>query len=379
MLNYDFIPDNDYLLLTPGPLSTSKRVRAATLKDLCTWDEDYNEIVQDIRAKLLKLANLNEDYTTVLMQGSGTFSVESVLVSALSKGGKALIFANGEYGKRMAKIAQMAGLHYTLIQAPEKNIICEREILKILQEDKDITHLAFVHCETTTGILNPLEKVCKIAKDFNKTIILDAMSSFGGIEVDIRGLGIDFLISSANKCIQGIPGFGFIIAKRESLLKLKDNSRSLSLDLYDQWECMENHNGKWRFTSPTHTVRAFREALGELFEEGGIKMRHARYATLQKNLVENMERLGFECYIDKKFHSPIITTFLYLERFNFKSFYYFLKQRGFVIYPGKLSDAQTFRIGNIGNLTLEDIKKLISCIEEYVWCPRRDSNSRPQN
>ncbi|STQ86302.1 2-aminoethylphosphonate--pyruvate transaminase [Helicobacter muridarum] len=364
MQDYSHIPDNDYMLLTPGPLSTSKRVRAAMLKDLCTWDSDYNSVVQDVRQRLCSIANLSERYTTILMQGSGSFSVESVITTAFGKVGKLLILTNGEYGKRIAQIAQ---INHVCINIQENRIITP-EIMNEALQDSTITHVVFVHCETTTGILNPLEELCRVVKTNNKVLIIDAMSSFGGIPIDIEKLEIDFLVSSANKCIQGVPGFGFIIAKRVSLEKLKDCAKSLCLDMYAQWECMEQNNGKWRFTSPTHIVHAFREALIELEEEGGILMRYKRYKQMQEILSQGMENLGYECYIAKSYHSPIITTFCYpnFKDFTFKGMYEYLKSNGFVIYPGKLSNADTFRIGNIGDLKVNDIERLLEFIKIYT-------------
>lgn len=366
MLN--LVPDNDYILLTPGPLSTSKRVRSALLKDWCTWDSEYNNMIQEMRSMLLKVANCSEDiYTSVLIQGSGSFSVESVIGTAVGKNDKLLILANGAYGKRMKDIADVLKINYKFIATPEKEQYSVVALEEILKEDKEITHVSFVHCETTTGILNPLEDLANVVKSYNKTLIVDAMSSFGGVKIDVEDLGIDFLISSANKCIQGVPGFGFVIAKKESLMKTKGQAKSLSLDLYNQWNTMEKDNGKWRFTSPTHVTHAFYEALKELEDEGGVDKRYERYNSMQKVLVKGMKEMGFKTYVKEEYHSPIITTFLYPEKrtFEFKSFYNFLKTKGFVIYPGKLSDEDTFRIGNIGDITLKDIERLLEAIKEY--------------
>lgn len=362
------IPDNEYILLTPGPLSTSKRVREALLKDWCTWDTEYNSMVQDIRNKLLVHGKCTpEKYTTVLMQGSGSFSVESVIGSTISKDDKLLVLVNGAYGKRIGEIASILNINNKIMVYPERDILNVEDVESILNEDKDITHVAFVHCETTTGILNPIEDLCNVIKKYSKTLIVDAMSSFGGIDIDIENLEIDYLISSANKCIQGVPGFGFIIANKTHLLTTKGLARSLSLDLYDQWDTMEKSKGKWRFTSPTHTVRAFYEALNELEEECGVVKRNERYSKLQELLVLEMKKIGYNAYVEKPYQSPIITTFHYPNevKFSFNDFYIFLKKKGFVIYPGKLSDADTFRIGNIGDINSSDIERLICSIKAY--------------
>ncbi|MBS4214266.1 MULTISPECIES: 2-aminoethylphosphonate--pyruvate transaminase [Neobacillus] len=356
-----------YKLLTPGPLTTSATVKEEMLFDRCTWDNEYKEITQKIRTKLLELAETSkDDYTTVLMQGSGSFAVESVMTSAISNQDKLLIISNGAYGERMVKTARYIGLNYRVYDVAYNEQPKVEEITEILKVDQDITHIMMVHCETTTGILNPIEMMAKLSSEFGKTFIVDAMSSFGGLEINISELGIDFLISSANKCIQGVPGFAFVIAKKEKLVTCKGNSRSLSLDLYDQWKEMDK-DGKWRFTSPTHVVAAFARAIDELEEEGGVPARFTRYQQNNRILRERMERLGFKTYLSEEKQSPIITAFLFPnERFNFAEFYSFVKERGYVLYPGKLTDENTFRIGNIGEIYQEDIEELCGIIEEYM-------------
>jgi 2-aminoethylphosphonate-pyruvate transaminase len=363
---YEFIPDNPYLLLTPGPLSTSKSVRNALLRDWCTWDADYNEeIVQNIRRRLVALATAKtEKYTAVLMQGSGSFSVEATLGSVVPKDGKALILTNGAYGRRMAEMARVLGLNYIEYALPETVAPDSAHIAAMLDEDADITHVALVHCETTTGILNPLADIAAVVKERGKVFIVDAMSSFGGIPMDTDALGIDYLISSSNKCIQGVPGFAFVIARRDELQKHEGNARSLCLDLYDQWKEMDK-SGKWRYTSPTHIVRAFYQALDELETEGGVAARTARYRDNQRLLADGMEALGFRALLPKALQSPIITSFLYpTPDFDFGAFYRAVKAKGFVLYPGKISQADTFRIGNIGEVYPRDIERLLKVIAE---------------
>ncbi|WP_257275311.1 MULTISPECIES: 2-aminoethylphosphonate--pyruvate transaminase [unclassified Endozoicomonas] len=362
--------ENPYLLLTPGPLSTSASVREAMLRDWCTWDDDYNlGVVEEIRSQLIKLASGTEDYTAVLMQGSGTASVEATIGSVISDEGKLLVINNGAYGARIAEIAEYLKIPHSVLNCGEISPPTPEKIEQILFEDKAITHVAIVHCETTTGMLNPIEVIAPVVKKHECILIVDAMSSFGGVPIDLAGLGIDFLISSANKCIQGVPGFGFVIARRTLLSQCKGLARSLSLDLYDQWQCMEKNHGKWRFTSPTHTVRAFHQALAELNEEGGIAARHKRYSTNQRLLVQGMNELGFRCLLDNKLHSPFITSFYSPEHpdYEFLRFYEQLKGKGFVIYPGKVSDADCFRIGNIGEVYPEDISQLIKAVSESMY------------
>ncbi|MBI3311399.1 MAG: 2-aminoethylphosphonate--pyruvate transaminase, partial [Serratia liquefaciens] len=239
----------------------------------------------------------------------------------------------------------------------------------VLKDDAGISHIAMVHCETTTGMLNPLQRVSGLAARNGKTLIVDAMSSFGGIPLDVDALGIDYLISSANKCIQGVPGFAFVIARRSELEKCAVRSRSLSLDLYAQWRCMEDNAGKWRFTSPTHTLLAFAQALRELDQEGGIGARHARYRTNQQRLVAGMRKLGFETLLDDELHSPIITAFYSpeAETYRFTEFYQRLKQQSFVIYPGKVSQSDCFRIGNIGEIYPQDIERLLAAVGQAMY------------
>ena len=335
----------NYLLLTPGPLSTSETVREAMLQDWCTWDKDYNEgIVTPIRKGLLAIAGLDEDeYTDVLLQGSGTYCVEATIGAAVKPTDKLLILANGAYGKRMAQIAEYYHIDHVLVSLHETELVTGEVARKALEANPDITHLSMVHSETTTGLLNPIEEVAEVLKGRNITFIVDAM-------------------------IQGVPGFGFIIAKKDKLIATKGNARSLSLDIYAQWETMEKGGGKWRFTSPTHVVHAFYQAMKELNEEGGIVARSERYKQNHRTLVDGMRALGFKTLLPDASQGPIITSFLYpTADFDFHSFYDQLKAKGFVIYPGKISDADTFRIGNIGDIFPDDMEALLQAIRSISY------------
>lgn len=361
--------ERNYLLLTPGPLSTSDTVRQAMMQDWCTWDKDYNEgIVTPLRRDLLEIAGLDEaKYTTVLLQGSGTYCVEATIGAAVRPADRLLILANGAYGQRMARIADYYGINYSLVSLPETELVTGEVARRALEQYPDVTHLAMVHSETTTGLLNRIEEVADVIRGRGLTFIVDAMSSFAGVPIDIDALGIDFLVSSANKCVQGVPGFGFIIARRDRLMQTKGCARSLSLDIYDQWETMERGHGKWRFTSPTHVVRAFYQAMQELKAEGGIAARHRRYVENHRVLVEGMRSLGFQTLLADEAQGCIITSFLYPDAaFDFASFYEQLKARGFVIYPGKISQADTFRIGNIGDVFPDDFRRLIEAVREVL-------------
>jgi 2-aminoethylphosphonate-pyruvate transaminase len=268
----------------------------------------------------------------------------------------------------MGQICQRLNLDRVTITLPETEPVSPAEIEERLTRDPSISHVALVHCETTTGLLNPADEIGRVVKSQERRYIVDAMSSFGGIPMSMDSLSADFLVSSANKCIQGVPGFGFVIARQGELERTEGWARSLSLDLFDQWREMETKQGKWRYTSPTHVVLAFQQALRELDAEGGVAARHGRYVANHQTLVSGMERIGFKPLVDKRYRSPIITSFLYPEdeKFDFMRFYEALKKRRFVIYPGKVSHAETFRIGTIGHLDSSDVRLLIESIGQVV-------------
>ncbi len=358
--------DIPYLLLTPGPLTTSRTVREAMMRDYCTWDDDYNSLVNGIRTRLVELASDNgQAYTSVLMQGSGTFAVEATIGSVLPPTGKLLVLVNGAYGRRIAEIADRLQIDHLVIEQAETEPTDPVAVAQMLQQETTLTHVAMVHCETTNGMLHPVAAVGKQVQATGKTFIVDAMSSFGGLPMTMESVHADYLIASANKCIQGTPGFGFVIADRQKIAATRGWARSLSLDLHGQWDEMEQKGGKWRFTSPTHIVRAFQQALDELDEEGGVAARAERYQANQSRLVTGMRQIGFQTLLEDGLHSPIITAFHYPkdETFSFIEFYEALKKRRFVIYPGKVSGAETFRIGNIGHVFLEDIEQLLVAVQ----------------
>lgn len=357
--------DIPYLLLTPGPLTTSRTVREAMLADYSTWDVDYNTIVEEVRAELVALAGDPAVLTCTLMQGSGTFGVEAAIGSAVPRDGRIAIVNNGAYGKRMVEIADRLGIERVEIAFAETEIADPERVRAVLAADPKITHLSMAHCETTTGMLNPAEAVGRVAADHGVAFILDAMSSFGGVEMTADSVGAAFLISSANKCVQGVPGFGFVIAPRTRMDEIRGRARSLSLDLWDQWREMEEKGGKWRYTSPTHTVVAFRQALHELAEEGGVAARAARYRANHRTLVDGMRALGFRTLVPDEWQSPIITSFHNPAdpRWTFDAFYDRLKARRFVIYPGKVSQADCFRVGTIGHVFPDDIASLLNAID----------------
>jgi 2-aminoethylphosphonate-pyruvate transaminase len=372
----------DKLLFTPGPLTTSETVKQAMLYDLGSRDAGFTQIVGQIRRRLLQLGNVDDGtYETVLMQGSGTFAVESVIASVVPRDGKLLVAINGAYGRRMAQIARTLAIDTETILWPEAQPIDPGQIENALVRDPAITHVGAIHCETTTGILNPVQEVGKVVRGLKRTFIVDAMSSFGGVPTDIRSSGIDFLISSANKCIQGVPGFGFVLARQTLLAEAEGRARSVSLDLVSQWKGMET-NGQFRFTPPTHVLLAFWQALQELEAEGGIAARATRYTENHRTLVAGMKELGFEPYLAAQHQSHFITAFRYLghPNFNFTEFYQRLSDKGCVIYPGKLTDSDCFRIGTIGHIFPRDVQALLVAIrksleEMEIYPPKAASGS----
>lgn len=356
-----------YKLLTPGPLTTSEGVRSEMLIDRCTWDDDYKSITQKIRSALLKIAGVSEKtYTVVLLQGSGSFGVEATLDTSIGANDKCLFIVNGAYGQRMVQMAEKMCMNHHVYTMSYNQVPSSERIREILAENTDITHVAMVHCETTTGMLNPVKEIAEICTKEGKIFILDAMSSFGGVGMNIEKLDIDYLISSANKCIQGVPGFSFVIVKKELLKSCRGNSKSLVMDLLEQWETMDS-DGKWRYTSPTHVVAAFLKAIDELFLEGGVDAREKRYTTNNQILIKGMKSLGFLPYVEASRQSPIITTFFYPNQiFDFADFYSFVKSKGYILYPGKLTNENTFRIGNIGEIYPEDMLQLLSIVKDYM-------------
>jgi 2-aminoethylphosphonate-pyruvate transaminase len=359
----------DKLLFTPGPLTTSLSVKQAMLHDAGSWHFEFNAIVRQVREKLLALAGVSQNggFEALPMQGTGTFGVEAVLSSVVPPEGKLLIVANGAYGERMAQMASHMKMSHVVLRCPENATPDLAALERMLRVDSVITHAAVVHCETTTGILNPINEIGRLVKAAGRLYIVDAMSSFGALPIDFAASGIDYLISSANKCLEGVPGFSFVIARRAALLETEGWARSLSLDLLGQLRGFEK-NGQFRYTPPTHAVLAFVQALKELEEEGGIAARGARYRRNHEVLVEGMKQLGFRVYLDPKVQSCIITSFYFPDdpRFTFNEFYRRLSDQGFIIYPGKISQVDCFRIGSVGRIFEADMRALLAAIRETI-------------
>jgi len=356
------------LLFTPGPLSTTSTVKRAMLRDVGSRDAEFLAAVREIRQELLAVGGVKEpEYTAIPLQGSGTFAVEAMLGTAVPREGLLLVAVNGAYGRRMVQIAERLRISCEAVEYPENQPVEVERLSQVLTSGQHFTHLACVHCETTTGLLNPIEDLGRLRDQFGFGFLVDAMSSFGGIPLNVAAARIDFLVSSANKCLQGVPGFGFALARREALEGCAGCARSFSLDLLAQWRGLET-DGQFRFTPPTHALLAFRQALRELADEGGVPARYARYAANQQELVRGMRALGFKTYLEDQVQGPIITSFLYppSPAFDFERFYGGLGQRGFVIYPGKLSQAAAFRMGTIGNLGVAEIRALLAAVRAVL-------------
>lgn len=355
-------------LLTPGPLTTAYSVKQAMLRDWGSWDSDFREMTADLRRRLLALTgDSNAEYDCVPIQGSGSFCVEAMLGSFVPKDGKVLVLANGAYGLRAAQTMQYLGRAYTLIDKGDYLPPRGHEVAAALEADPAIRHVIAIHCETSSGILNPIKEISDAVQAKGRKLLVDSMSAFGAVELDVKDVPYVAMVSSANKCIEGVPGFGFVIAKTSELVAAKGNCHSLSLDIHAQWATMEK-TGQWRFTPPTHVVAAFMEALKMHEQEGGVAARGARYASNRDVMVSGMRELGFETLLDDNWLSPIIVTFFCPadDRFVFERFYELMKRKGFIIYPGKLTVADSFRVGCIGRMDVEVMRQVVHAARQSL-------------
>jgi len=350
-------------LLTPGPLTTSRTTKTAMLRDWGSWDSDFNELTADICRRLLAAAHATETHVCVPLQGSGTYAVEAALATLLPWDSKTLVLMNGAYGQRIARILTYLGRDFTTLDMGDYLPPPLTQVEALLAGDPAISHVAVVHCETSSGILNPLEAIADIVQRWDRRLFVDAMSSFGALPIDAREVSFDGLASSANKCFEGVPGFGFALLRRDVLKDCAENAHSLSLDLYDQWDYL-NRTGQWRFTPPTHVVAAFASALDQHQAEGGVTGRLARYSGNKTVLVAGMRAMGFHTLLEDRWLSPIIVTFHAPghPNFDFKTFYQLIKQQGFIIYPGKLTQVASFRIGCIGQLFEEQMQGVVAAV-----------------
>ena len=367
-------------LLTPGPLTTAYEVKEAMLKDWGSWDEDFRDLTKKLRKNLLSLLGPRKNlYDCVPIQGSGTFAVESMLGTFIPKDGKLLVLANGAYGLRAAQTMDYLNRDYHLLDKGDYLPPRGSEVAGILENDKAITHVLVIHCETSSGILNPLEEIGAVVKSAGRKLLIDSMSAFGAVPVDPEKVDFEAMVSSANKCIEGVPGFGFVFAKLSALEAAKGNCHSLSLDVEAQWSAMEK-SGQWRFTPPTHVVAAFLTALEIHEEEGGVAGRGARYTNNRDVMVSGMRDLGFETLLDERWLSPIIVTFFCPadRAFEFTKFYDLMKSEGYIIYPGKLTVVDSFRIGCIGRMDAHVMKGVVSAAKKALETMGVESAAPPE-
>lgn len=361
-------PDRPVYLLTPGPLTTSRATKQAMLRDWGSRDSEFKEMTAAIRRKLLRLiGDTQGKFECVPLQGSGTFAVEAMLGTLVGPGGKALVLVNGAYGKRAARILDRIGRRNAVLETPESQPPRGRGIAAAIDGDPEISHVVAIHCETSSGMLNPLDEIADAVRSTGRKLLVDCMSSFGALPLSAAETRFDAVACSANKCFEGVPGFGFVIVRRTALAESEGNCHSLCLDLQEQWAGLES-NSQWRFTPPTHVIAAFLEATAQLESEGGVEARRRRYSRNRDTLVSGMRRLGFLTLLEDDLLSPIIVTFLNPAHpeFDFEEFYRLLKNKGFVIYPGKLAEADSFRIGCIGAIDENVMRQAVNAVQEAL-------------
>ncbi len=357
----------DPLLLTPGPLTTSKAIKEAMVHDWGSRDATFVGINKAVMDELPKVIHGEDAFVTVPMQGSGTFAVEAMLTSFVPRDGKVLVLINGAYGQRARRILEIAGRGIAVHETAEDMVPDLAEVDAMLAADPKISHVFAVHCETTSGILNPVEAIAALVKRHGRRLLIDAMSAFGALPLDSREVYFDAVAASSNKCIQGVPGLGFVIARKSALAETKGNATTLVLDLHDQNAAFER-TGQYRFTPPIHVIVAFHAALQEFWAEGGVAGRGERYAENARILIEGMQELGFKTLLPATKQAPIIVTFHMPQdkAFVFQRFYDALKEAGYVIYPGKLTVADSFRIGCIGALGAQDMRSFLATVSDVL-------------
>jgi 2-aminoethylphosphonate-pyruvate transaminase len=357
----------DPILLTPGPLTTTRATKEAMLRDWGSRDATFIAINARVRDRLRAIVNASDTHVTVPMQGSGTFAVEAALGTLVPKNGKSLVLVNGAYGKRMCKILDYMGRAYAAYETAEDTPPDPAEVDRRLAADPSLSHVLMIHCETTSGLLNPVGEVAQIAKARGRALLLDSMSAFGAIPLDLKATPCDAVMASSNKNLEGVPGMGFVIVRTETLKAAKGNAHSLSLDLYDQWQAMEA-NKQWRFTPPIHVIVALDKAIEQFDKAGGVKGRNARYSANCRILVDGMRKMGFVTLLPDKLQAPIIVTFRMPKdpNFKFERFYELLKDQGYVIYLGKLTVADSFRMGCIGAIGSREMKGALSAVRNAL-------------
>ncbi|PQP02592.1 2-aminoethylphosphonate--pyruvate transaminase [Pseudomonas frederiksbergensis] len=354
-------------LLTPGPLTTSRRTRQAMMVDWGSWDDRFNQLTASLCAQLLAIINGGDSHHCVPLQGSGTFAVEAAIGTLVPRDGKVLVLINGAYGKRLAKICEVLGRSFSTFETAEDEPTTATDVDRLLRADASITHVALIHCETSTGILNPLADIAQVIEQHGKRLIIDAMSSFGALPIDTQQVPFDALIAASGKCLEGVPGMGFVFVRKETLAKAAGNSHSLAMDLFDQHSYMAK-TGQWRFTPPTHVVAALHEALLQYNEEGGLPARHRRYANNCQVLLDDMAKLGLRSFLPAAIQAPIIVTFHAPKdpHYQFEEFYERVKAKGFILYPGKLTRVETFRIGCIGHVNQAEMRAAVAAVAQVL-------------
>jgi 2-aminoethylphosphonate-pyruvate transaminase len=357
----------DPILLTPGPLTTSLATKAAMLRDWGSWDASFNAVTARVRARLTAIVNGGGTHVCVPMQGSGTFSVEAAVNTLVPRDGHLLVLINGAYGRRLARLTEMMGRRLTVFETAEDVPTTAADVARKLDADPSITHVGLIHCETSTGILNPLPEIAETVAQRGRRLIIDAMSSFGAIPIDAKTVPFDALIAASGKCIEGPPGMGFVFARKSALEQCAGNSTSLSLDLHDQWTYMEKTT-QWRYTPPTHVVVALDAALEQYLAAGGQAARLARYAANCDTLIAGMKEMGFRPFLDARIQAPIIVTFHAPAdpRYAFKAFYDKVRDKGFILYPGKLTQLETFRVGCIGAIGPEEMRHAVNAVRDAL-------------
>lgn len=357
----------DPLLLTPGPLTTSASVKQAMVHDWGSRDQGFIAINKMVLEKIVELAGGQGTHVTVPVQGSGTFAVEAMITSFVPKTGKLLVVINGAYGQRAKKIAEIAGRAVATYETPEDTPPDLARLEAMLVADPAITHVFAVHCETTSGILNPIADLAALVKKQGCRLLVDSMSAFGAIEIDARNVYYDALAASSNKCLEGVPGLGFVVCRNTALAECKGNATTLVLDLFDQAEGFAK-TGQYRFTPPIHVIVALGKAIEEHAEEGGVAGRGKRYRENAKVLIDGMRAMGFQTLLPNDLQAPIIVTFHMPTdpKFVFQNFYDGLKDRGYVIYPGKLTVADSFRMGCIGRLYPDQMRGALAAVREVL-------------
>ena len=356
--------DRDKILLTPGPLTTTLRTKLAMLRDWGSWDADFNAVTARVRHSLLDIIHGHDSHVVVPLQGSGTFSVEAAVATVVPREGHVLVLDNGAYCKRAARLTTLMGRRCTVMGFADDEPVSSAALDERLKSDPSITHVVMIHCETGAGVLNPLQQVADVCAARGKGLIVDAMSSFAALEIDARKTRFDALVAASGKCLEGVPGMGFVFIRKAVLDACAGRSQSLAMDLHDQYTYMEK-TGQWRFTPPTHVVVALAEAIAQFEAEGGQPARLARYRANYETLIDGMGRLGFMPFLDPAIQAPIIVTFHAPgdPDYEFKAFYAAARRHGFVLYPGKLTQIETFRVGCIGAIGPEEMNQAVYAIE----------------